>query len=295
MESISEETFNQREQEIINFYKKYYKEDAATNAFNEKYLNVLKVVQGLGSSNSETREKSRGGFISGLNGMIQYQSKVGVELFDVSMQELMSMIEIMSNAIRWEGKSGALIASTIVLEKFNYREFEDKTLNASIDFLFQNEFGFLQQILNYIQAYTKKHGQDSFLNIREKLYNQMNSLWAQNNSIMEEETEDTSTFRARSVTDQALESLYKTLASFIEGFSIKSKLIDSQLLEIISKTLNHSKPEIRTLGCDIVGGIVIKLSDEIWNENIVPIGDFLVELMGDEDPTVIFVKRIFCE
>lgn len=121
---IAEETFTQREQEIINFYKKYYKEDAATNAFNEKYLNVLKVVQGLGSTNPETRQKSREGLISGLNGMIQYQSKVGVELFDVSMQELMAMIEIMSNAIRWEGKAGAIAASTIVLEKFNYREFE---------------------------------------------------------------------------------------------------------------------------------------------------------------------------
>jgi len=84
----------------------------------------LKVVQGLGSTNSDTRQKSREGLISGLNGMIQYQSKVGVELFDVAMQELMAMIEIMSNAIRWEGKAGAMAASTIVLEKFSYREFE---------------------------------------------------------------------------------------------------------------------------------------------------------------------------
>lgn len=84
----------------------------------------MRIVQGLGSTNPLTRERSRDGFTPSLNEIIQYQSKVGVELFDVSMQELMAMIHIMSSAIRWEGKAGALAASTVILEKFNYREFE---------------------------------------------------------------------------------------------------------------------------------------------------------------------------
>lgn len=121
---VAEDTFTQREQEIISFYKKHYKEDADSNAFIEKYLNSLRIVQGLGSTNPLTRERSRDGFAPSLNEIIQYQSKVGVELFDVSMQELMAMIDIMSGAIRWEGKAGALTASTVILEKFNYREFE---------------------------------------------------------------------------------------------------------------------------------------------------------------------------
>lgn len=106
--------------------------------------------------------------------------------------------------------------------------------------------------MSYIQAYTKKHGQDSFLNVREKIYNQLNSLWAKNGTIMEEETEDQEnpflTNRARSETNLAIESLYKTLSSFIEGLPEKSNLIDAQLLEIIFKSLTHSKQEIRGLG-----------------------------------------------
>lgn len=56
------------------------------------------------------------------------------------------------------------------------------------------------------------------------------------------------TFRARSETNLAIDSLYKTLHSFIEGLPEKSKLLDSDLLQIIFKTKNHSKQEIRALG-----------------------------------------------
>jgi len=251
----------------------------------------------LGSTNPLQRERSRDGFPPSLNEMIQYQGKVAHELFDAAMQELMATIDIMSNAIRWEGKAGAITASTVILEKLNYKEFEDKILNLSIEFLFKNEFGCLQQILSYIQAYTKKHGQDFFLNIREKIYNQLNSLWVKYGSIMEEEAQADpnasvnpllmkETFKTRSETNLAIDSLYKTLLSFIEAFAEKSKFIDTQLLELVCKTKNHSKQEIRGLGCEIIGATVAKLSDEVWNENIVPVGDFLIELMGDEYTTV---------
>lgn len=122
--------------------------------------------------------------------------------------------------------------------------------------MFKNEFACLQQIQNYIKAYTKKHGQDSFLNTREKIYNQLNSHWTKYHSIMEEETQSgeanvllmKETFKARSETNLAIDSLYKTLQSFIEGLPEKSKLLDSDLLQIIFKTKNHSKQEIRALG-----------------------------------------------
>lgn len=59
-------------------------------------------------------------------------------------------------------------------------------------------------------------------------------------------------FRVRSEINLTLESLYKTLLTFIEVMPENSNLLDAHMLQLIYATKKHSKQEIRVLGYLII-------------------------------------------
>lgn len=107
-------------------YKKYNKEEHDLQPLIEKYLNVLKSCQGIGSSNPLTRERSKTSFPSNLENLMQYQSQIDVEIFEKQVQELFLLVDTMFTASKFEEKAGAIIASTFILQKYDFKDFEVK-------------------------------------------------------------------------------------------------------------------------------------------------------------------------
>lgn len=107
----------------MSLFKKHKKEEQESNSFIEKYINVLKTCQGLGSSNPLTRERSREGFPLSLESL-HLHSPIDPEIFENVLQEIFVLIDMMFNASKIESKAGAITAATFILQKYDFKDFE---------------------------------------------------------------------------------------------------------------------------------------------------------------------------
>jgi len=134
--------------------------------------------------------------------------------------------------------------------------------NACIEALFKHEYILTPQILSYLKSYTKKYGPSSFEKLKGDIDEYVNKLWIKYNELQAEEeafnkSEEAKNvspiarkefFKACSETNLGFESFYKIIQAFIEEIPNNSPLIDANLLNLIYKTKQHSKQEIRSLG-----------------------------------------------
>jgi len=134
-------------------------------------------------------------------------------------------------------------------------------LNRVFEYLFNQEYESLPEILEYIRAYVKKHSLAVFETYQGKIFEFINGLWTKNDNMIEEEEPEKSIdqysayplFRRgllKIVPDihLAIESLYKVLLVFIEEMPENSTLIHTQLLELIYQTKRHPRQEVRAVG-----------------------------------------------
>ena len=86
----------------------------------------MKSVQELATHDSEARNTNIKKFSSNLDQLLAFRNKeqVGEELVEAAMKELFEMIEIMLRAVQSHTIGGGVTGMTIVLKKYNNREFE---------------------------------------------------------------------------------------------------------------------------------------------------------------------------
>ena len=116
---VEENSYEEQIKEIFNFYDTGFHQTDEVKTAILTYHKCLKSCSTLGATDPKIRSKASSEFLTSFldwHRQANHNPSTFMGLFTAGFTELTSLIEVMSQSIRWEDQAGALVAIRTILE-----------------------------------------------------------------------------------------------------------------------------------------------------------------------------------